>query len=80
MPTRSIALTRPSWRDYVALCKVRVVLVLLVTALVGMLLASTSVPSLWLMLSGLLGIGLLASSAAGIGRRPPTRSRARPAG
>ena len=53
------------WRDLVALCKWRVVAVMLVCALVGMLLAAP-LPSLHAVVFGLSGIGLAAAGAAAI--------------
>lgn len=53
-----------SWHDYWQLCKPNVVLVMLVTVVIGMLLADTSLPSLWLLLAANIGIGLSAASAA----------------
>lgn len=52
------------WQDYYELTKPKVVLLLLLTALVGMCLASPSVPPLLPMVLGLLGIGMLSSAAA----------------
>ena len=52
--------------DFLALCKLKVVAVMLITSLVGMLLASELVPSLSTMPIGLLGIGLVTSSGAAI--------------
>lgn len=52
------------WRDLLTLCKPRVVVVMLVCALVGMALATTALPSPWVVANGLLGIGLAASGAA----------------
>ena len=52
--------------DFLALCKLKVVAVMLITSLVGMLLASEIVPSVSTMLIGLLGIGLVTSSGAAI--------------
>lgn len=62
--TANEMLARASWRDYYTLCKPRVVLLMLLTAYVGMQLATPgSLP--WLkVLFGLLGIGLMASAAA----------------
>jgi len=52
------------WRDYVELCKPKVVLLLLVTAVVGMHMASPGfVPSL-ILVAATVGIGLAACSAA----------------
>jgi protoheme IX farnesyltransferase len=55
---------RLSWRDYYNLCKARVVAVLLLTAVVGMFLATPEVPNLILVVTATIGIGLCASSAA----------------
>ncbi len=52
------------WRDLVTLGKPRVVAVMLVCALVGMALATPTLPSPEVVLFGLLGIGLAASGAA----------------
>jgi len=54
------------WRDYLALCKPRVVLVMLLTALVGMCLATSELPSFVLVVNSLVGIGLAAGSAAAV--------------
>ncbi|KGJ96497.1 heme o synthase [Thalassotalea sp. ND16A] len=59
-----------SWQDYVTLCKPKVVLLLLITAFVGMQLTITdinqlsSVDGLFTMLLALIGIGFAASAAA----------------
>ena len=53
-------------KNYFELTKPKVVMMMLITAIVGMLLASKTLPSLSLMLISLLGIGLCASSAATI--------------
>ncbi|WP_207063673.1 heme o synthase [Motiliproteus sp. SC1-56] len=66
MILKSALLVRPGWRDLLALCKLRVVSVLLVTALVGLLLARPSLPPLGLVAAAMLGIGLLASAAAAL--------------
>ena len=53
------------WRDYLELCKPRVVLLMLLTALIGMLMSeSAGLPPLKLMLLGIVGIALCAGSAA----------------
>lgn len=60
--------TAISWRDYLALCKPRVVLLMLVCAVVGMLLA-TETPAdipLEVLIFGIIGIALVASSAASV--------------
>ena len=53
-----------SWRDYLELCKPRVVSLLLVTAVVGMHLASPGLVSLDVLILGTLGIACAACSAA----------------
>jgi len=52
------------WRNYWELCKPNVVMVMLVTVVIGMLLADHSLPGLGLLLAANLGIGLCAASAA----------------
>ncbi|WP_078121207.1 heme o synthase [Thiosocius teredinicola] len=54
------------WRDYLALCKPNVVLLIVFTAVVGMLLAAPGMVPLEALLFGTLGIGLAAASAAAI--------------
>jgi protoheme IX farnesyltransferase len=56
----------PYWQDLLALCKPKIVLTIVFTALVGMLLATPGVPPAGTLLLGLLGIGLAAASAAAI--------------
>ena len=53
-------------KSYYQLCKPNVVYMMLVTALVGILLASDTVPSVSLIFGSLLGIGLCAGSAAAV--------------
>ena len=55
-----------AWRQYLALCKPGVVSVIVLTALVGMCLASPVIVPASLMLSAIVGICLAASSAAAI--------------
>lgn len=55
-----------SWRDYLTLTKPNVVLLLLVTALVGMCLASPTWIAWQIMLPALIGIGFMSGSAAAI--------------
>ena len=55
-----------SWRDYLEMTKPRVVLLMLLCALVGMFLATPEIPPLSVMLFGLLGIALVAGSAAAV--------------
>ena len=53
-------------KNYLELTKPKVVLMMLITAIIGMLLASKSLPSLYLVIISMIGIGLCASSAATI--------------
>ncbi len=57
---------RASWRDYLELCKPRVVLLMLLTVVVGMYLAAPGWIELSLVGLTLIGVGLCASSAAAI--------------
>ena len=56
----------PLWRDYFELTKPRVVALMLLCALVGMLLASPELPALSRIVLTLLGIALVAGSAAAV--------------
>lgn len=62
----TITAVAPSWRDYLELCKPRVVALMLVTAAVGMFLAVPvpGLPPLDIVVYATLGIALVASSAA----------------
>lgn len=55
-----------NWKDYIGLCKAKVVVVMLLTALVGMCLAAPGLPPLPAVFWGLIGIGLAAASAAAV--------------
>lgn len=55
-----------SWRGYLELCKPRVVALMLLTAIVGMQLATPSLIPLKPLVFGILGIGLMASGAAAV--------------
>lgn len=57
---------KPSIRDYVELCKPRVVLLMLLTVVVGMYLAAPAWVDLRILIAGLVGVGLCASCAAAI--------------
>ncbi len=57
---------RPGWRDFLELCKPRVVLLMLLCAVVGMLLASPGLIPLDLLVYTIAGIALVAGSAAAI--------------
>ena len=58
--------SNPKWRDYLTLTKPRVVAVLVLTSMVGMLLARPVLPSVELFILANLGIGLAASAAAAV--------------
>ncbi len=53
-----------TWNDYFELTKPKVVALMLLTAIIGMLLAEPGLPSLGVLIYGNLGIGLLAGAAA----------------
>ncbi len=55
-----------SWKNYIELCKPKVVVLIIFTAIVGMLLAVPGMPPLDLLIYGTIGIGLASSSAAAI--------------
>ena len=57
---------RVCWRDYLELCKPKVVALIVFTAIVGMLLAVPGLPPLDAVFFGTLGIGLASGSAAAI--------------
>tara|TARA_B100000686_G_scaffold317450_1_gene366225 strand:+ start:276 stop:1181 length:906 start_codon:yes stop_codon:yes gene_type:complete len=57
-------IARPSWRDYLEMTKPRVVLLMLLCAGVGMFLASPDYVPMETVIYGLLGIALVAGSAA----------------
>jgi len=57
---------RPLWRDFLELSKPKVVLMMLITAVIGMFLAVPGWPSWSLFFYGLVGIGFAAGSAATI--------------
>lgn len=66
MTTLTNQLSRSLWRDYLELCKPRVVALMLLTVLVGMYLAPAASVPLQLIVASLTGIGLSAASAAAI--------------
>ncbi len=53
-------------KDYIELCKPRVVMLMILTSFVGMCLASPSLPSIKIVILANMGIGLCAASAAAI--------------
>ena len=61
-----LSVTRPAWRDYLELTKPRVVLLMLMCAAVGMLLAAGGALPWRALLFGLPGIALMAASAAAV--------------
>lgn len=66
MSVEMISKTPVNWRDYLELCKPRVVLLMLLTVIVGMYLATPGWVDLSLIAFTLLGVGLCAGSAAAI--------------
>src|ERR1700719_1636797 len=79
------ALSRPGWREYLALTKPKVSLLIVFTAIVGMVLASPGMVPLPALLFGTLGIAMASGSAAALnhvlGRRidrEMARTRRRP--
>ncbi|MDD4915542.1 MAG: UbiA family prenyltransferase, partial [Methylococcales bacterium] len=54
------------WKNYLAVCKPRVVALIVFTVIVGMLLSTPGMPPLDNFIYGVTGIGLAASSAAAI--------------
>jgi len=55
-----------SWRDYLALCKPKIVALIIFTAVVGMFLSTPGMVPLQALIFGTIGIGLAAASAAAI--------------
>ena len=62
----TITTERANWKDYLTLCKPKVVLLMLVTVLVGALLALPTLPNLFVLCLALVGIGACAGSGAAI--------------
>jgi heme o synthase len=62
--TKSTGKILAAWHDYYEMTKPKVVMLLLLTALVGMCLASESWISWKILIAGLVGIGFLSSAAA----------------
>jgi len=58
--------TNPRWRDYLEMCKPKVVLLMLLCAMVGMFLATPGMVPWDILLFGNLGIALVAGSAAAL--------------
>lgn len=64
MAAQSSASQSLSWRDFLELTKPRVVALMILTSVIGMLLAAPGVPGWTVLLFGNLGIALLAGAAA----------------
>ncbi|MBB3063598.1 heme o synthase [Microbulbifer rhizosphaerae] len=64
MSMQTAALSRASWRDYYELTKPRVVMLMILTSVIGMLLAVPGMVPLDILILGNLGIALCAGSAA----------------
>jgi protoheme IX farnesyltransferase len=64
MTELSTPIERTTWRDFLEMCKPRVVLLMLLCAIVGMFLATPGWVPLPVLLWGTLGIALVAASAA----------------
>lgn len=62
----SINTLRANWKDYLALCKPKVVLLMLITALVGAFIATPGWPNIGQLLIAVIGIGACAASGATI--------------
>lgn len=66
MTSEIISQASVDWRDYIELCKPRVVLLMLLTVIVGMYLAAPGWIDLALVCFTLIGVGMCAGSAAAI--------------
>jgi protoheme IX farnesyltransferase len=66
MTNEAMLAARASWRDYLELCKPRVVLLMLLTVVVGMCLATPGWLNGWLTMYTLLGVAFCSGSAAAI--------------
>jgi heme o synthase len=66
MPQTETQITGVNWRDYLELCKPNVVALMILTSLIGMLLATDQMVSLDVLILGNLGIALCAGSAAAV--------------
>lgn len=62
----SINTLRANWKDYLALCKPKVVILMLITALVGAFIATPGWPNIGQLLIAVIGIGACAASGATI--------------
>ncbi|AOS96423.1 Protoheme IX farnesyltransferase [Microbulbifer aggregans] len=66
MSVQTAVLSRASWRDYYELTKPRVVMLMILTSVIGMLLAVPGMVPLDILLLGNLGIALCAGGAAAV--------------
>ncbi|MGB5097070.1 MAG: heme o synthase [Porticoccaceae bacterium] len=66
MTTEQITHAPANWRDYLELCKPNVVLVMIVTAVIGMFLAVPGMVPARILILGNLGIALCAAAAAAV--------------
>jgi protoheme IX farnesyltransferase len=64
--SQSVTLTPASWRDYLEMCKPKVVLLMLLCTLVGMFLATEGMVPWDIIIFGNLGVALVAGSAAAL--------------
>ena len=71
-----VAVEHAGWRDYLELCKPKVVAVMLLTAVVGMFVAMPGLPAWDAVVFGTIGIGLAAGSAAAASAHRDRRQRA----
>lgn len=71
------AATRASWSDYLELCKPRVVLLMLLCAAAGMYLATPGLVPIGVLVPGIVGIALVAGSAATVNHIADARIDAR---
>src|SRR5690625_2865838 len=62
----SLASISTNWRDYYELCKPQVVMLMILTSVIGMLLAVPGMVPLDVLIIGNLGIALCAGSAAAV--------------
>ena len=58
--------SRATWRDYYELGKPRVVMLIMITAVAGMFLATSALPAPNVLIFGTLGIAFAASAAAAV--------------
>lgn len=77
MNSLSATATAASWRDYLEMCKPRVVLLMLLCAVVGMFLASEGMVAWQVLVYGTTGIALVAGSAAALNHLIDSRIDAR---